>query len=161
MGRKHTHTHCCGNLDQNQYIYSGKNVPVIQHAALQNPLYLYNFYRFCRTVVVFLCTHSHRAYFLFQYRGGVSLLSFSSMQTGNNADRNSHLWSRGRIRFALTCASNPNKLRRKGNVKNTGATVRTAKSGFLSTTCVQSGLAADNMKATRRRSCRALRLSVP
>ena len=50
--------------------------------------------------------------------------------------------------------------RREHEKHNTDTAIRTAKSGFLRT-CVQFGQAADNMQATRRRSCCVLRLYVP
>ena len=118
--------------------------------------------------VAILCTHGHRFHFpVLEHiellptnsrteAGFFYDLSLSCRQKMLTETVNSPL---RRVRFARTCASNRNKCRREGGMKNnsTGSRIRTAKSGWLHT-YVQSWLAPDNTQMTRRCSCCVLRL---
>ena len=130
---------------------------------------LFNFFSFCWTIVVYLCAHGHRAYFLafqqcnrcHQYLRWVSFMISLQHADQKNAYGNYHFTTRSHtLRTYLRTEPEQTSTRREHEKHNTGTTIRTAKSGFLCT-CVQFGQAPDIMQATRRRSCSLLRLSVP
>ena len=143
----------------------------ILHCKTRTPTLLrpYRFFRFRRTIVIFLWTHGHRAYFpAYQQSDGYLSIpkrgSFMiSLQNAEqkNRDGKSHLATMSHILRTYLCIKPKQTSTRMEHEKhNSCTTIRTAKSRFLRT-CVQSGQAADNMQATRRRSCCTLRLFVP
>ena len=131
-------------------------------------LLLLSFFSFFWTIVVYLCAHGHRAYFLaFQQCNRclsipkMFLFFFSPACWPKNAYGNYHLTTRSHtLRTYLRIELEQTSTRREHEKHNTGTTLRTAKNGFLCT-CVQFGQAGDIMQVTRRRSCSLLRLSVP